>query len=480
MDHAYLTQLKQHHPAWRLLNADSAPLIIGFLYQAFVRPNARSLPQRELVSQLDDHLYRLRQAQPSAYPRRAQQYLDDWASGEQATLRKYYPPASDEPEFDLTPATEKVIEWVQSLTQRQFVGTESRLLTIFQLLRDIVAATETDPQARLTELERRRAEIDREIARLQEGGVEPHDPTHVKERFLQAEDLARRLLSDFRQVEANFRQLDRQTRERIATSNARKGELLDEIFGEQDAIALSDQGRSFQAFWRFLMTPARHEELNELVRRVLELGEIRELGTDELLPHIKYHLMEAGEKVQRTSATLLEQLRKYLDEQVWLENRRIVTIIQDIERMAVAVRQDPPDDKAFASLDDVKPSIVLPLTRGLYIPSEKPRLDSDHVTCGTADFSTEALFEQHHVDEAVLRDRIRRMLNEASQVTLGDVVAAYPVEQGLSEVVSYLRIASEDPCALIAAEPRQRLVLEGDAGPSAVFIPTVIFTRKVP
>lgn len=41
----------------------------------------------------------------------------------------------DEPLFDLTPATEKVIEWIASFEQKQFVGTESRLLTIFRLLR---------------------------------------------------------------------------------------------------------------------------------------------------------------------------------------------------------------------------------------------------------------------------------------------------------------------------------------------------------
>ena len=41
---------------------------------------------------------------------------------------------------------------------------------------------------------------------------------------------ARRLLSDFRQVEDNFRQLDRCMREKIATSAKSKGGLLDEIF----------------------------------------------------------------------------------------------------------------------------------------------------------------------------------------------------------------------------------------------------------
>lgn len=57
------------------------------------------------------------------FPKTAAQYLDDWAADERGWLRKFYPPGSDEAHFDLTPATEKAIEWLASLTERGFVGT---------------------------------------------------------------------------------------------------------------------------------------------------------------------------------------------------------------------------------------------------------------------------------------------------------------------------------------------------------------------
>src|ERR1019366_7693757 len=38
-----------------------------------------------------------------AFPKRADQYLDDWAADARGWLRKYYPPASDEAHYDLTP-----------------------------------------------------------------------------------------------------------------------------------------------------------------------------------------------------------------------------------------------------------------------------------------------------------------------------------------------------------------------------------------
>jgi len=147
------------------------------------------------------------------------------------------------------------------LAPQQFIGTESRLLTLFQLLRDLAAGAQNDPAERIRELERRRAEIDREIDRVRAGQAGPLDATQVKERYVQVGDTARRLLADFRQVEENFRNLDVQTRERIATSNQPKGALLEEIFGETDHIHRSDQGKSFDAFWEFLMSPARQDEL---------------------------------------------------------------------------------------------------------------------------------------------------------------------------------------------------------------------------
>lgn len=157
-------------------------------------------------------------------------------------MRKFYRQGSDEPYFDLTPPTEKAIAWLGTLTERSFVGTESRLLTLFELLKQINEGSETDPETRVAELEKRRAELDAEIARIGGGDLALLDDTALKDRFQQFTALAR--------------DLDRRVRERIAWEGG-KGELLQDIMGERDAIADSDQGRSFRAFWDFLMSSRR-------------------------------------------------------------------------------------------------------------------------------------------------------------------------------------------------------------------------------
>jgi hypothetical protein len=224
LDYDTLEVMRRKHPAWRLLLADYAPLIISFLYRAFVVPNVHGIAQAELTAKLEDELFQLKESQDKeTFPRSAAEYLYEWSNDNHGWLRKFYPPGSDEAHFDLTPAAEKAMTWLESLVKREFVGTESRLLTVFELLRQIVSGSQTDPQLRIDDLERRKQEIDAEIKRIQNGEAPLLNETALKDRFQQLAATARELLSDFREVEENFRLLDRTTRERIALWEGAKG-----------------------------------------------------------------------------------------------------------------------------------------------------------------------------------------------------------------------------------------------------------------
>jgi len=136
LDYQTLETLRQNHPAWRLLASPHAPLIIAFFQQVFLDKNSRIAAQADLVEALEDELFQIRETSGGdKFPKSALEYLNDWAATEKGWLRKFYAQGSDEPQFDLTPATEKAINWLEGLTQRSFVGTESRLLTLFELLR---------------------------------------------------------------------------------------------------------------------------------------------------------------------------------------------------------------------------------------------------------------------------------------------------------------------------------------------------------
>ncbi|GIK82543.1 MAG: hypothetical protein BroJett024_36480 [Alphaproteobacteria bacterium] len=479
MDYHTLNAQRSRHPAWRLLCAEHAPLIVSFLHKAFIEPNVRTLSQPELVSRLDDALYGLqKELGADAFPRSAQAYLDDWASDDRGWLRKYYPGQSDEPHFDITPATEKAIEWLAGLGERRFVGTESRLLTVFELLRALVEGADSHPVRRIGRLEQRRAEIDAEIARIQAGRIDVLGATGIKERFLQMAATARGLLADFREVEQNFRQLDRAVRERIATWDGGKSGLLEAIFQERDAIADSDQGRSFRAFWDFLMSPARQEELTQLLAAALELEPVKDLEPDRRILRVHYDWLEAGDATQRTVARLSEQLRRYLDDQVWLENRRIMHLIRNIEHTALELRERPPVGFVM-ELNEPAPEIALPMERLMFAPPLATLVQDQLPDEPQAEVPADALFGHDYVDKVKLEANIRRALQTRSQVSLSELIDEWPIEQGLAELVAYLGLAAEDDFAHIDDTRRETLQWIDKATKSVrqATLPLVIYSR---
>ncbi|WP_342239887.1 DUF3375 domain-containing protein [Inquilinus sp. OTU3971] len=438
-----LEALRAHHPAWRLLRSDHASLAIGFLHRVFVAPNTRIIAAADLAEALEDELYALRQRWgEDRFPRPALDYLNDWAGPDKGWLRKFYRAGTDELQFDLTPAAEKAITWLGQLSERGFVGTESRLLTLFELLRQMSEGSEANPVKRVAELRRRRDEIDAEIAQVQAGRVPLLDDTALKDRFQQFTQLARELLADFREVEHNFRQLDRRVRERIALWEGAKGTLLEEIMGEHDAIGDSDQGRSFRAFWDFLMSSRRQEELTGLLDRVLALPAVADLAPDARMRRVHYDWLEAGEHTQRTVALLSQQLRRFLDDQAWLENRRIMDILHGIETKAIALRQSPPPGDV-ASIAEPAAAIELPLERPLYAPARRPLIAEIALQEEDGDIDPSELYDQVVIDKPRLMRHIRHALQARPQVTLRELIEAQPLQQGLAELVAYLQLGAD-------------------------------------
>lgn len=484
LDYPTLDLLRQNHPAWRLLRSDHAPLVASFLHRVFISPNVRVMAQAELAETLEDELFTLREQRgQEAFPKSAPAYLNDWADNDKGWLRKFYPLGSDEPHFDLTPASEKAIAWLASLTERAFVGTESRLLTLFELLRQMSEGSETDPQARIAELHRRRDEIDTEIARILAGDIPLLNETALKDRFQQFIQLSRELLADFRQVEHNFRTLDRRMRERIALWDGAKGALLEEIMGERDVIADSDQGKSFRAFWDFLMSQTRQEELSRLLAQVLALPPVAEMQPEPRLRRVHYDWLEAGETTQRTVARLSQQLRRFLDDQAWLENRRIMDILHAIEAKALSMREAPPAGN-FMPLADTAAGIELPMERPLYTPPIKPLIADVELEEGDTEVDAAALYAQVVIDRTELSRHIHQALQTRAQVSLGELVDAHPLRQGLAELVAYLQLASNWPHTVVDEKTLDTIEWQTQDGTNAVNtarrarLPRILFVRN--
>jgi len=468
--------LRTQHAAWRLLRADNASLVLSFLDRVFGEENAGSLAAVDLISRLADELYAVNERLgESRFPRPAKAYLDDWAAPAAGWLRKFYPTGSDEPHFEVTPAVERALSWLRSLRARAFVGTESRLNTIFDLLRQMVYGAEGDPQVRLEELRRRQRELERDIAEVTAGNVALLGATGQRDRYQQFAATARELLADFREVEGNFRALDRQLRERIAGFDGGKGELLDVVLGDRDAITDSDQGRSFQAFYDFLLSPQRQDELGDLLQRVAHIESIED--PDPRLRHIHYDWLDACERTQATVRLLSDQLRRFLDDHAWVENRRIMDLLHSIEAAALRLRDTPPP--FTVEIDGTAPVVALPMERPLYAPATRTRIDSS-VETGGGDADPAALFDHVHVDRARLAADVRRALRQRPRVGLAELVGDQPLEHGLAELVGYLSLRdSTFGVVFDEAVPERVSWSDRDGVTRVATLPRVTFVRNI-
>jgi hypothetical protein len=198
-------------------------------------------------------------------------------------------------------------------------------------------------------------------------------------------------------VEYNFRELDAAARKNFIESDLRKGRLLEVVFKDQDFIWESDQGKSFQAFWKFLMSQNKQDELNKLIKSVIALPEIQGIRQENFIERLKVNLIEAGDKIYQTNSLLIEQLKKYLDDKTYLENKRIADIIKKIEINAIRVKDHPPVEKAFCELED-KPQLAFFMERPLFSPPKNPVIANNTIEEGKAHVDMSDLYEQQYID----------------------------------------------------------------------------------
>jgi hypothetical protein len=174
------------------------------------------------------------------------------------------------------------------------------------------------------------------------------------------------------------------------------------------------------------------------------------------LQRVHYDWLEAGEYTQRTVAKLSEQLRRFLDDQAWLENRRIMGILHSVENHALALREAFPSGD-FMPLAETSATIELPLERPLYRPPLKPLIAEVALSEGDADVDTAALYAQVVVDRAELTRNIRQELQGRSQISLAEVVTRHPLRHGLAELVAYLQLAGEWPKTAVDDEVQEQV-----------------------
>jgi len=478
MTYEYLKNLKSNHSALLLLHADNFAMISSFFYSAFKVNNLQSLKESEILTKLDDHLYALNQGYEEVkYPKKTKDYLDDFTHQRTGYLRKYYGYESDEPIYELTPEIEKLLEWTEGLQKQEFVATESKVKIIMNLLKELEFETNLSDEERVEVLKAKKRDIDREIKAIDSSQDLRFDERKIKEQFIQIQKNSNELLSDFREIEQNFRILNQEAKHAIANANSSKGVVLDEIFTIEESIRQSNQGQSFYAFWDFLMDSRQIEELDRLLQNIYTLPPIQEMDSQKKLENLKYSLLGGGEKSHKVMTKLIEQLRRFIDDKLWVENRRVLELAHNIEKMAIAIKEKPPTQREFFTINGVKIVVESIASKQLFVPTAKESF-SHEVKDEVLEVDLTKLYAQVYVDELELKDKIRKLLQKRSQFTLKELSEVYPIEKGLSELVVYLKIAQNMKSAYLEDRKDEIIIEDEHKSRKRVLMDRVVFVQN--
>jgi hypothetical protein len=129
-------------------------------------------------------------------------------------------------------------------------------------------------------------------------------------------------------------------------------------------------------------------------------------------------------------------------------------------------------------MDGVKPDIDFTISRRLFVPPRTPKINLSDLKEGKAPLDLDVLYRQIYIDVRELELNIQKALETRSQISLCDLLKAFPVKNGLAELLAYLNLAFNGKKAMVNDEETEVVDYTTRAGRCrTATMPQVIFTR---
>jgi len=265
------------------------------------------------------------------YETKAKKYILNWTNKGFLTN---YPDEQGEVFYELSAHSVKVIDWLASLKKEEFIGTESKFNSILNQLKELVEFTNEDTEKRIQLLEEKKLEIEKQIQRIKIGeDVKVFEEFEIVPRFNQLNQLAKELLSDFKEVEDNFKEITKGIYQKHAEGSLTKSDILEFTFDALDELKESPQGKSFYAFWSFILNPELQNRWESLTKELYKTLEEKAIPlNDPFLKGMKKHLHSSGQKVYKANDKMAEKLSRIIRENENSKSEATKGIIQEIKQ----------------------------------------------------------------------------------------------------------------------------------------------------
>ena len=373
-------------------------------------------------------------------------YLRQWSS---ESLRYFYceydGQTGTEPLYKITPELQKAYSFVVSMNEysNNFVPTESRFKEILEILKEVHMSTEGNAQMYLDDLLAQRAALDEKIEKAKKGEVISLSDSQIRERFLQFQHDAIELLDDFRQVDANLCNLDKEIMQDILNWTGPRGELLDKYFDQNEYIENTDQGRSVKAFSRLLLSSSDDELIMTRIDNLINHKAVASLHKDERIHNIHESWLNARLNIERIMGASTKRIKSFLQPANLDANRFLKERIKSItQKVSDLTKEDglevlPPE---LFELEIPRAEINLPYDRPLASVSDRLEFNTE-IKKDEFKADDHKLFDQVVVNPELLASRISEFMDNADEVDLYDIVQKYPLDHGITELTTYVKLA---------------------------------------
>lgn len=473
----------------QMIRLRNASWIFPFLYQVYKSDELKSvIPEDQLILSLSDTL-QLMEEKAEDYEEaqivygeddieRSRKYILSWV---QKRILQDFQDNNGIVQYQLSAHTEKVFQWLQTLQTRKHVGTESRFTALFTSLQDIIEHSEDDKAKRVELLKAKRAEIDKEIKAIELGiAPETYSNAQVRERLETFTRTSYELLSDFREVEDHFKQIHRSIVEQHTRAEQQKGAIVGYAFEAYDGLRNSDQGKSFYAFWDFLISKIGQEEWNDLSDKLIHVLKERDISADlPFIRNIKSLLWNQGKTVYQANDKMAEKLSRIISEKEITKHRRLRKQIASIKELMFELISD--DDITVELYIEESPEIKMVMDRRLVTEDKKVLASLKQPIAGVQHIADPERFSKMFgtvmIDRKKLWQKVIIALKQKETATLKEILEISKPDQGLAEIISFFGFVKDKPGSVQIINTMTELIPLYPSETKFVEIPYLLFSK---
>ena len=479
-----IIEILNSSPSVILLRMKTCNIIVEFLTTVFNEAMAVSYENMHsyLADFLNNHEVEIDEENDilfsDTYEEKAAKYIKKWTDSGFLTN---YRNEDGEIYYELSSHSSKVLDWLSGLKREEYIGTESKFKSIITQLRELVEYTSEDREKRLQILEDKKLEIEQQIQRLQMGDdVKIFEEYEIVPRFQQVSKLAKELLSDFKDVDDNFKNIIKDIYQKQIDPTLNKGGILQYTFDALDELKSSSQGKSFYAFWEFLLSRDMQDELEQLINNLFSTLQERDIASDDrFLQNMVSHLYESGRKVYQTNDKMADKLSHIIRENDAARSDAAKRIVQEIKNSLIEISKTKSKPDISLSVEDGL-NINIPFERKITFERSESTEYNQQLENEMLDFDSlneiGKVFGNVVIDRKIIEHNLREVLKNKGQTTIAEVVSLHPLNQGLPELFAYFSVLKQFSHKTIN-EDKQEAIIFDENPKKRIIIPEIIVSQ---